>query len=146
MITQAIITVRANCAGRNNIAVCTEWTPTTLTPWIYVRWTVWVEIHYPNSSKSMQVLLHASGTTNWRALKMAENLFPNCKLPHCSYAHTEYDCYMKASREVVEILTCTVFSGDVVTTTQTAQTVCFACPLSTAQEIMSTGTFHLDCL
>ena len=26
------------------------------------------------------------------------------------------------------------------TTVQTAQTVCFACPLSTAQEIMSTGT------
>ena len=41
--------------------------------------------------------------------------------------------------EVVEILTGVAFSGEVVTTAQTAQAVCFACPLSTAQEIMSTG-------
>ena len=71
---------------------------------------------------------------------MAENLFPNCKLPHCSYAHTEYDCYTRAGMQVVENLTGAAFSGEVVTTAQTAQTVCFACPLSTAQEIMSAGT------
>ena len=44
---------------------------------------------------------------------------------------------------VVEILTGTVFSGDVVTTAQTVQTVCFACPLTAAHEIMSTSAIPL---
>ena len=130
MITESITTVRANCEEQKSTAVSTEWLPTIPTP------------QSPINCFSLSAL-HARRTGNWRALKMAETLFPNCKLPHCSYTHTEYDCYTKVSMETVEILTGITFSGDVVTTAQTAQTVCFACSLTTAQEIMSTGAIPL---
>ena len=63
-------------------------------------------------------------------------------MPHCT--HTEYDFYTKANRETVEILTGTAFSGDAVTTGQTAQTVCFACSLSTAHGVMATDTIQIS--
>ena len=77
---------------------------------------------------------------------MAENLFPNCKLPHCSYAHTEYDCYTRAGMQVVENLTGAAFSGEVVTTAQSARTVCFACPLPLLKRSCLLALFQLDCL
>ncbi len=91
MITESITTVRANCEEQKNTAVSTEWLPTIPTP------------QSPINCFSLSAL-HARRTGNWRALKMAETLFPNCKLPHCSYTHTEYDCYTKVSMETVEIL------------------------------------------
>ena len=32
---------------------------------------------------------------NWQALKNAETLFPNCKMPHSSYTLAEFNCYGK---------------------------------------------------
>ena len=147
IITESITTVRANCEEQKNTAVSTEWLPTTLIPGSMTGGLFGLRYTIPTPQSPINCLslsaLHARRTGNWRALKMAETLFPNCKLPHCSFTQTEYDCYAKVSVETVEILTGTVFSGDVVTTAQTAQTVCFACSLTTAQEIMSTGTIPL---
>ena len=75
---------------------------------------------------------------------MAETLFPNCKMPHYSYTHAEYKCYTKSTQETVEILTGSLFKADVVTTAQTAQTMCFSCSLSTAREIMETGVIPMS--
>ena len=44
-----------------------------------------------------------------------------------------------ATQGSVEILTGALFRADVVSTAQTAQTMCFTCPLSIAREIMETG-------
>ena len=141
--TESITTVKANCEEQINTAVSSEWMPTTLIPGSTTDGLFGLRYTIPTPQSPINCFslsaLHARRTGNWRALKMAETLFPNCKLPHCSYTHAEYDCYTKASMETVQILTATVFCGDVVTTAQTAQTVCFACPLTTAQEIMSTG-------
>ena len=69
-------------------------------------------------------------------MKMAETLFPDCKRPHYSYTHAEYNCHTKATQETVEILTGTLFRADVVSPAQTTQTMCFCCSLSTAREIV----------
>lgn len=99
----------------------TEWMATTLVPgsmpdglfgWRY-------SILAPQSPRACFSLLRAlpaRRTGVWRAVKMAETLFPNCKMPHCNYTHTEFECYTKANREAVEILTGAAFSGDAVTT------------------------------
>ena len=83
--------------------------------------------------------LHCRRCENWRSLKTAEILFPSCRLPHYSYTKAEFNCYRECRPENVEILTGVAFMGDVVTTGQTAQTVCFATTLRTATEILNTG-------
>ena len=70
---------------------------------------------------------------------MAETLFPDCKRPRYSYTHAEYNCFTKRTQETTEILTGALFRADVVSTAQTAQTMCFCCSLSTPREIMETG-------
>ena len=109
MIPQAITTVRANCEEQENTAVSIEWMPTTLVPGSMSDGLFGLRYTRPTPQSPCNCFslsaLRARHTGNWRALKMAENLFPNCKLPHCSYAHTEYDCHTRAGMQVVEILT-----------------------------------------
>ena len=143
MVTQALTAVRTNCEDLKSTAVSADWLPVTLVPGSMsdglfgLRYT----IPTPESPCNCFSLaaLHARRCGNWRALKMSETLFPDCKRPHCSYARTEYNCYNKATQETVEILTGALFKADVVSTAQTAQTMCFCCSLSTAREIMETG-------
>ena len=72
-------------------------------------------------------------------MKTGETLFPNCKMPHSSYTLAEFNCYVNCGPSTLEILTGLAFKGDVVTTGQTAQSMCFATTLSTAKKILDTG-------
>ena len=67
MITQVITTVRANYGF--HWVECNQ-----IDCRIYVRWIVWVEIHYLNYSKSVQLLLTecTAGETHWQ-LRGAED-------------------------------------------------------------------------
>ena len=78
---------------------------------------------------------------HWR---MRRHCFPNCKMPHSSYTLAEFNCYGKCGSETVEILTGLAFKGDVVTTGQTAQSMCFATSLSTAKKILDTGLIPVE--
>ena len=143
MVTQALTAVRTICEDLKSTAVSTKWLPVTLVPGSMsdglfgLRYT----IPTPESPCNCFSLaaLHTRRCGNWRALKMSETLFPDCKRPHCSYTRAEYNCCNKATQETVEILTGALFKADVVSTAQTAQTMCFCCSLSTAREIMETG-------
>ena len=125
MITQSRTAVRNNCEDLKNTAVNTEWLPVTLVPGSIsdgpfgLRYT----IPTPESPCNCFSLaaLHSRRCGNWRAMKMAETLFPDCKRPHYSYTHAEYNCYTKATQETVEILTGALFRADVVSTAQTTQ-------------------------
>ena len=142
-ITQCITAVKSNCEELKSTALSTEWPPTTLVPGsmadgLYgLRYT----IPTPESPCNSFALatLHCRRCENWRSLKTAEILFPSCRLPHYSYTEAEFNCYRVCRPENVEILTGVAFMGDVVTTGQTAQTVCFATTLRTATEILNTG-------
>ena len=142
-ITQCITAVKSNCEELKSTAVSTEWPPTTLVPGsmadgLYgLRYT----IPTPESPCNSFALatLHCRRCENWRSLKTAEILFPSCRLPHYSYTKAEFNCYRECRPENVEILTGVAFMGDVVTTGQTAQTVCFATTLKTAAEILFTN-------
>ena len=143
MITQSLTAVRNNCEDLKNTVVSTEWLPVRLVigsmsdGLFGLRYT----IATPESpcNRFSLAALHSRRCGNWRAMKMAETLFPNCKRPRYSYTHAEYNCYTKATQETVEILTGTLFRADVVSAAQTAHTMCFCCSLSTAREIMETG-------
>ena len=65
-------------------------------------------------------------------------------MPHSSYTLAEFNCYGKCGSETVEILTGLAFKGDVVTTGQTAQSMCFATSLSTAKKILDTGLIPVE--
>ena len=142
-ITQCITAVKSNCEELKSTAVSTEWPPTTLVPGsmadgLYgLRYT----IPTPDSPCNSFALatLHCRRCENWRSLKTAEILFPSCRLPHYSYTKAEFNCYRECRPENVEILTGVALMGDVLTTAQTAQTVCFATTLRTATEILNTG-------
>ena len=142
-ITQCITAVKSNCEELKSTALSTEWPPTTLVPGsmadgLYgLRYT----IPTPESPCNSFALttLHCRRCENWRSLKTAEILFPSCRLPHYSYTKAEFNCYRECRPENVEILTGVAFMGDVVTTGQTAQTVCFATTLRTATEILNAG-------
>ena len=83
--------------------------------------------------------LHSRRCQNWHALKNAETLFPNCKMPHSSYTLAEFNCYGNCGPDTVEILTGLAFKGDVVTTS-----MCFATSLSTAKKILDTGLIPVE--
>ena len=88
--------------------------------------------------------LHFLRCQNWQALKTTETLFPNCKMPHSSYILAEFNCYGNRGPNTVEILTGLAFKGDVVTTGQTAQNMCFATTLTTAKKILDTGVIPIS--
>ena len=143
MVTQALNAVRTNCEDLKSTAVSAEWLPVTLVPGSMsdrlfgLRYII-LTPESPCNCFSLAAL-QARRCGNWRALQVSETLFPDCKRPHCSYTRTEYNCYNKATQETVEILTGALLKADVVSTAQTAQTMCFCCSLSTAREIMETG-------
>ena len=142
-ITQCITAVKSNCEELKSTALSTEWPPTTLVPGsmadgLYgLRYTIPTP-EFPCNSFALTTL-HCRRCENWRSLKTAEILFPSCRLPHYSYTKAEFNCYRECRPENVEILTGVALMGDVVTTGQTAQTVCFATTLRTATEILNTG-------
>ena len=78
----------------------------------------WVMAH---SGISMQLLQPCSAACS----KMWKHCFQTA-ICHTPVIPTEYNCYARATRGTVEILTGVAFRGDVVTTGQTAQSVCFA--------------------
>ena len=121
MVTQALTAVRTNCEDLKNTAVSTEWLPVTLVPGSMSDGLFGLRYTIPTPES------HSRRCGNWRALKMSETLFPDCKRPHCSYTRAEYTCYNKATQETVEILTGALFKADVVSAAQTAQTMCFCC-------------------
>ena len=148
MITQAITAVSSNCEELKNTAVSTEWLPATLIAGSMSDGLFGLRCTIPTPESPCNCFslgaLHSRPFGNWRAMKMAETLFPNCKMPHNSYIHAQYNCQNKATRETVEILTGTLFRANVVTTAQTAQTMCFSCSLSIAREIMETGVIPMS--
>ena len=151
MTTQAITAVRSNCKELKNAAVSAEWLPDTLVPGSMSGGLFGLRYTIPSPESPCNCFslgaLHSRRRGNWRAMKMAKTLFPNCKMPHCSftsYTHAEYNCYTKATQETVEILIGTLFRADVVTAAQTAQSMCFSCSLSTAREIVDTGVIRMS--
>ena len=148
MTTQAITAVRTNCEELKNTAVSTEWLPATLVAGSMSDGLFGLRYTIPTAESPCNCFslgeLHSRRCGNWRAMKMAEALFPNCKMPRCSHTHAEYNCYNKAAGETVELLTGTLFRADVVTTAQTTQTMCFACLLGTAREIMEIGVIPMS--
>ena len=157
MIMQSLTDVRNNCEELKNTAVNAEWLPVTLVPGSMSDGLFGLRYTIPTPVKQCNCFslaaLHSRRCGNWRAMKMAETLFPDCKRPHSSYTHAEYNRYTKATQETVEILIGALFRADVVSTAQTTQTMCFCCSLSTAREIMETGVIptslftngHLNC-
>ena len=122
--------MRNNCEDLKNTAVSTEWLPVILVRGSMSDGLFGLRYTIPTPESPCNCLSPAalhSRRGNWRARKMAETLFPDCKRPRYSYTHA------------VEILTGTLFRADVVSAAQTAQTMCFCCSLSTAREIMETG-------
>ena len=65
-------------------------------------------------------------------------------MPHSSYTLAEINCYGNCNLDTVQILTGLAFKGDVVTTGQTAQSMCFATTLTTAKEILDTGIIPIS--
>ena len=118
MTTQAITAVRTNCEELKNTAVSTEWLPATLVPGsmsdglLGLRYTIPIP-ESPYNCFSLGAL-HSRRCGKWRAMKMAETLFPNCKMPRYSCTHAEYNCYTKATQETVEVLIGTLLKADVV--------------------------------
>ena len=148
MVTQALTAVRTNCEDLKSTAVSTEWLPVTLVPGSMSDGLFGLRHTIPTPESPCNCFslaaLHARRCGNWRALKMSETLFPDCKRPHCSYTRIAYNCYNKATQETVEILTGALFKADVVSAAQTTQTMCFCCSLSTAREIMETGEIPIS--
>ena len=132
LVTQAVTAVRTHCETLKSTALSQEWLPSpgSMTDGLYgIRYA----IPSPDSPCNCFSLaaLHSRRCQNWHALKNAETLFPNCKMPHSSYTLAEFNCYGNCGPETVEILTGLAFKGDVVTTGQTAQSMCFATSLDT---------------
>ena len=96
MITQSLTAVGNNCEDLKNTAVNTEWLPVTLVPGSMsdglfgLRYT----IPTPESSCNCFSLaaLHSRRCGNWRAMKMAETLFPH-------YSYTPHRKLWKSSLE-----------------------------------------------
>ena len=142
-VTQAITAVRTHCELLKNTQTSHDWLTATGVPGSMTDGLYGIRHSIPTADSPCNCFslaaLHARRCQNWRTLQTAETLFPNCKMPHASYALAEFNCYGNCGPETVEILTGLAFKGDVVTTGQTAQSMCFAASLSTAMGILNTG-------
>ena len=136
-------TVRTHCELLKNTQTSQDWlcsagVPGSMTDGLYgIRHCI-PTADSPCNCFSLAAL-HSRRCQNWRALQNAETLFPNCKMPHASYALAESNC---CGPDTVEILTGLAFKG--VTTGQTAQSMCFAASLSTAMAILDTGVIPTE--
>ena len=143
LITQAITAVRTDCETLKRTAVSQDWPPTTVVPGSMTDGLYGLRYLIPSPDSPCNCFslaaLHSRRCQNWTAMKTGETLFPNCKMPHSSYTLAEFNCYGNCGPSTLEILTGLAFKGDVVTTGQTAQSMCFATTLSTAKKILDTG-------
>ena len=148
LVTQAVTAVRTHCETLKSTALSQEWLPSTAVPGSMTDGLYGIRYAIPSPDSPCNCFslaaLHSRRCQNWHALKNAETLFPNCKMPHSSYTLAEFNCYGKCGSETVEILTGLAFKGDVVTTGQTAQSMCFATSLSTAKKILDTGLIPVE--
>ena len=142
LVTQAVTAVRTHCARSQ------EWLPSTAVPGSMTDGLYGIRYAIPSPDSPCNCFslaaLHSRRCQNWQALKNAETLFPNCKMPHSSYTLAEFNCYGNCGPETVEIMTGLALKGDVVTTGQTAQSMCFATSLSTAKKILDTGLIPVE--
>ena len=148
LVTQAVTAVRTHCETLKSTALSQEWLPSTAVPGSMTDGLYGIRYAIPSPDSPCNCFslaaLHSRRCQNWHALKNAETLFPNCKMPHSSYTLAEFNCYGNCGPETVEILTGLAFKGDVVTTGQTAQSMCFATSLSTAKKILDTGLIPVE--
>ena len=148
LVTQAVTAVRTHCETLKSTALSQEWLPSTAVPGSMTDGLYGIRYAIPSPDSPCNCFslaaLHSRRCQNWHALKNAETLFPNCKMPHSSYTLAEFNCYGKCGSETVEILTGLALKGDVVTTGQTAQSMCFATSLSTAKKILDTGLIPVE--
>ena len=133
LVTQAITAVRAHCETLKSTAVSQEWLPSTAVPGSMTDGLYGLRYANPSPDSPCNCFslaaLHSRRCQNWQALKNAETLFPNCKMPHSSYTLAEFNCSGNCGPDTVEIMTGLAFKDDVVTTGQTAQSMCFATSL-----------------
>ena len=148
LVTQAVTAVRTHCETLKSTALSQDWLPSTAVPGSMTDGLYGIRYAIPSPDSPCNCFslaaLHSRRCQNWHALKNAETLFPNCKMPHSSYTLAEFNCYGKCGSETVEILTGLALKGDVVTTGQTAQSMCFATSLSTAKKILDTGLIPVE--
>ena len=148
LVTQAVTAVRTHCETLKSTALSQEWLPSTAVPGSMTDGLYGIRYAIPSPDSPWNCFslaaLHSRRCQNWQALKNAETLFPNCKMPHSSYTLAEFNCYGNCGPETVEILTGLAFKGGVVTTGQTAQSMCFATSLSTAKKILDTGLIPVE--
>ena len=148
LVTQAVTAVRTHCETLKSTALSQDWLPSTAVPGSMTDGLYGIRYAIPSPDSPCNCFslaaLHSRRCQNWHALKNAETLFPNCKMPHSSYTLAEFNCYGKCGSETVEILTGLALKGDVVTTGQTAQSMCFATSLSAAKKILDTGLIPVE--
>ena len=98
-IRQSLTAVRNNCEELKNTAVNTEWLPVTLVAGSMSDGLFGLRYTIPTPESPCNCFSLAARRSrrcgNWRAMKMAETLFPDCKRPHyySYYNHAEYNCY-----------------------------------------------------
>ena len=140
--------MRTHCETLKSTALSQEWLPSTAVPGSMTDGLYGIRYAIPSPDSPCNCFslaaLHSRRCQNWQALKNAETLFPNCKMPHSSYTLAEFNCYGNCGPETVEILTGLAFKGDAVTTGQTSQSMCFATSLSTAKKILDTGLIPVE--
>ena len=140
--------MRTHCETLKSTALSQDWLPSTAVPGSMTDGLYGIRYAIPSPDSPCNCFslaaLHSRRCQNWHALKNAETLFPNCKMPHSSYTLAEFNCYGKCGSETVEILTGLALKGDVVTTGQTSQSMCFATSLSTAKKILDTGLIPVE--
>ena len=125
LVTQAVTAVRTHCETLKNTALSQEWLPSTAVPGSMTDGLYGIRYAIPSPDSPCNCFslaaLHSRRCQNWHALKNAETLFPNCKMPHSSYTLAEFNCYGNCGPETVEILTGLAFKGDVVDLTEHCQ-------------------------
>ena len=133
LVTQAITAVRTHCETLKSTAVSQEWLPSTAVPGSMTDGLYGLRYANPSPDSPCNCFslaaLHSRRCQNWQALKNAEILFPNCKMPHSSYTLAEFNCSGNCGPDTVEIMAGLAFKDDVVTAGQTAQSMCFATSL-----------------
>ena len=109
LVTQAVTAVRTHCETLKSTALSQDWLPSTAVPGSMTDGLYGIRYAIPSPDSPCNCFslaaLHSRRCQNWHALKNAETLFPNCKMPHSSYTLAEFNCYGKCGSETVEILT-----------------------------------------
>ena len=88
LVTQAVTAVRTHCETLKSTALSQEWLPSTAVPGSMTDGLYGIRYAIPSPDSPCNCFslaaLHSRRCQNWQALKNAETLFPNCKMPHSS--------------------------------------------------------------